>query len=324
MSKSDAVERAMDRLGELRQAPAGDPVLYELRQFLRHRSNLVVAKAAAVSGHLNLRVLVPDLLVVFNKLIADASRLDRRCAALTEIVAALYKLECDEPAPYLRGIHHVQLEASFGPPVDAAATLRGLSAQGLLRTNHPGALHDVMPLLVDREASARIGAIRALSMNGGEAGVLLLKLKALQGDSEPEVVGECFAAMLAAAPDKSVDFVGRYVDSEDSSTVELAILALGESRQPSAFVFLRQKWDRTVSRPTRKLLLLAMASSRLEEAIAFLTSIVRDCATETAVDAIQALSMYRSSDRVSACVGDAVLRRDEQAVSQAFKLSFPG
>ena len=92
MSKSDAVERAMDRLGELPQAPAGDSVLYELRQFLRNRSNLVVAKAAAVSGHLNLRVLVPDLLVVFNKLIADASRLDRRCAALTEIVAALSSL----------------------------------------------------------------------------------------------------------------------------------------------------------------------------------------------------------------------------------------
>ena len=137
----------------------------------------------------------------------NAPKLDRRCAAVTEIVSALYELDYTEPAPFLKGIKHVQLEASFGPPVDEAAKLRAVSAQGLLRTRHQDALSEVLPLLTDCEPAARAGTVRALAANGGEAGVLLLRLKVLSGDAEAAVLGECFAGLLAAAPEKSVGFV---------------------------------------------------------------------------------------------------------------------
>jgi hypothetical protein len=127
----------------------------------------------------------------FNKLMADAPQLDKRCAATTEIVSALYELNYEEPAPYFTGLKHVQMEASFGPPVDEAAKLRAVSAQGLVRTRHPDALTEVMQLLVDREPAARIGAVRALAVNGGEAGLLLLRLKVLTGDAESAVLGVC-------------------------------------------------------------------------------------------------------------------------------------
>src|SRR5271169_2925759 len=129
---------------------------------------------------------------------ADAQRLDKGCAAITEIVGTLYELDCDEPGPYLAGLKHLQMEASFGPPVDEAAKLRALSAQGLLGAHYPDAPAEVVPLLVDREPLSRIAAIRAPAVNGGEAGVLLLRVIVLTGNAETEVMGECCARLLTA------------------------------------------------------------------------------------------------------------------------------
>jgi hypothetical protein len=322
MGKNDPIERDLTRMAELRHAGSGPPP-DEIRKFLRHRSNLVVAKAARLCGELSLRPLVLDLLATFDRLMADAPKLDKRCEAVTEIIAALYELDCADSGPFLRGLHHFQLEGSFGPPVDTAARLRGISAQGLLRTRHPHALHEVMPLLLDKEAAARIGAVRALALNGGETGTLLLKMKVLSGDSDPEVLGECFAGLLSAWPEKAVGFVANYVEAGDAAIAEAAILALGESKQPSAFAALKEKWERTVRRETRSVLLLAMASSRLEEAIEFLISTVSEAPARIAVEALQALAIYRSSARVRDAVQTAVSRRNEKPVSDAFKEQFP-
>ena len=90
----------------------------------------------------------------------------------------------------------------------AAAKLRGVCAQGLLRTRYPNALDEVVPLLLDREPETRLGAVKTLATNGGEAGGLLLKMKVYTGDQQPEVLGECFAGLLAAASERSVTFVG--------------------------------------------------------------------------------------------------------------------
>ena len=38
-------------------------------------------------------------------------------------------------------------------------------------------------------------------------------------------------------------FVARFLEHEDEAIVEAAALALGESRIPAAFEFLRQAWD---------------------------------------------------------------------------------
>jgi hypothetical protein len=322
MSKTDPIERALDRLGELRHAEVPSAVAAEIRGFLHNRSNLVVAKSAKVARELRLAEMIPDLLRTFNKFMANPKRLDKRCAAITEIIGALYELDYDEPAPYLAGLKHVQMEASFGPPVDEAAKLRGLSAQGLLRTHYSDALMEVVPLLVDREPPSRIGAIRALAVNGGEAGVLLLRLKVLTGDAEPEALGECFAGLLTASPDKSIPFVARYIDSEESATGEVATLALGESRLPAAFEILKEKWARTIGTSERKVLLVSMVASRLEEAIAFLLAVVETENVATAADTIEALAIYRLNERVSNAVQGAVSRRGEKRLLKRFTRDF--
>lgn len=322
MAKSDPIERSLDRLGEVQHAGGSETSMVEVRQFLHNRSNLVVAKAAKVVRQLQITELVPDLVAAFNKLMTDAPRFDKRCAATTEIVNALYELNCEEPGPYLTGLKHVQMEASFGPPVDEAAKLRGVSAQGLVRTRHPDALAEVTPLLVDREPAARIGAVRALAANGGEAGILLLRLKALMGDVEPTVLGECFAGLLEASPAKSVPFVAKHIDSEDGDVAQAAMLALGESRLPAAFELLREKWSRTAGISEKKILLASMAASKLDDAIAFLVSLVDTESLPTALAVVEALSIYSRNERVRESVSDAVRARRNETLTDRFNRDF--
>ena len=322
MAKNDPIERALDRLGQLRHAEPTEAVTEELRGLLRNRSNLVIAKAATIVRELRIIALMPEMVSAFKKFIADGSRLDKRCAALTEITSALYELDYDEPEPYLDGIKHVQLEGSYGPPVDEGAKLRAVSAQGLLRTRHLDALSEVVQLLVDREPAARIGAVRALAVNGGEAGVLLLRLKVLTEDTEPAVLAECFAGLLAASPEKSVAFVAKYIDASDESRAEAAMLALGESRLPAAYEVLREKWDRTVLMPEKKVLLVAMAASKLDEAIAFLVSLVESASMPIAAAAVKDLAIYRHNERVSKSVRAAVVTRKERALVVQFEQDF--
>ena len=322
MSNRDPIERALDRMAELRHADASASVVEEVRGFLRNRSNLVVAKAAKLTRESRMMALIPDLAATFKKLMKDAPRLDKRCAAVTEIVGALYELDYEDPEAFLAGLHHVQMEASYGPPVDAGADMRALSAQGLLRTRYADALEEVVPLLVDREPAARIGAVRALAMNGGTSGILLLRLKTLIGDSEAEVMGECFAGLLAASPSKSVGLVAGYIDAKDDATAEAAMLALGESRLPAAYEILMEKWSRTVGKSGRKVLLVSIAATRLDEAMAFLISLVKGEGVQTALDALESLAIYRNNEVVSEAISAAVATRRENALTEQFQRDF--
>jgi hypothetical protein len=159
-------------------------------------------------------------------------------------------------------------------------------------------------------------------VNGGEAGVLLLRLKVLTGDTEPAVMAECFSALLVAAADKSVKFVANYIDSDDEATAEAAMLALGESRLPAAYSVLKEKWNRTVLMPVKRALLAAMAALKLEEAIAFLISLVESANAETAAAAVEALCIYRHNERVSESVHTAALTRKEKAIVEEYRDSF--
>ncbi len=323
MSKSDPIETALNRMGELRTA-APEIAAQELRTYMGNRSNLVVAKAAKIAGELRLPVLIPDLAAAFDRFMKNPQQTDKRCAAITEIVGALYEMDYREPEIYLKGLRHIQKEASFGPPVDTAAALRGMSAQGLVRTSYANALTDVVQLLVDPEAPARLGAIRALAANGGDAGVLLLRLKVLTGDAEPEVLGECFAGLLGAAPEQSLSFVAGYVDDDDEAIAGMSIWALGESRLRPAFEVLKEKWERTVDRSSRQVLLAALAAMRLEESIEFLRSLLETANSRTACDVVVALAIYKGNESLRQSIAAIVHGRGDKLVLETFEREFQG
>lgn len=320
MSRSDAIEQALGKLAALRSAPGDPALLSELRGFLRNRSNLVVAKAAKIVGERRLADLMPELVTAFRRLMADPLRLDKRCAALTEIVNALYELDYSEADVYLNGIRHVQMEGSFGPPVDTAAQLRGFSAQGLVRTRYADALAAAITLLVDPEPPARIGAVRALAANGGEAGALALRLKVLTGDPVPDVLAECFLGLLSAPSEGSVTFVAGYVDDDEPAIAEAAILALGASRSTKAMGVLKDQWHRTVRRSIKKVLLFALASSRNQEALEFLLSLLET--DPAAAEVLAALAAERPTQSIRDAIRSALTRRADQSLLAAFRSTF--
>ena len=335
MPKPDPIEQALEKLSSLKSAPPGPELENEVRAFLRNRSNLVAAKAAKIAGERRLTALVPELGAAFHKRMADPHRLDKRCAAVTEIVVALYEMDYCEPEVYRKGIRHVQMEPSWGGQIDTAAHLRGLCAQGLVRTRFPDALAEAVNLLVDPEPPARIGAVRALASNGGDAGALALRLKVLTGDREPEVLAECFAGLLAApsagtgpggpdlAKEGSVAFVASYIDSEDEAIAEAAILALGASRSPKAFAALKAKWDelerkRTPRAPLKKILLLAFAISRNEDALTLLLDLLETAPQPIATEVLATLAAQNPAARVRSTVEAALTRRADQSLLATF------
>jgi HEAT repeat protein len=216
---------------------------------------------------------------------------DKRCAAKIEILKALCKLEYSSPAIFRRGLQHVQMEPTWGGSVDTAAEVRALGAMGLAQTDYAEALEEIVPLLLDPQRDARIGAARALAVSGLPGAALLLRLKALSGD-EPDVLGECLAALLRTEPAKSLEFVAKFLDHREEAVAEAAALALGDSRLENAFEVLRDAFQHTRAQPLRRTLLLAIALLRRENAIDYLLDLVRDGEGQNSADAVAALAMY--------------------------------
>jgi HEAT repeat protein len=286
------LEDQIARLAELRGQPPSPETLREVAGFLNARSNLLAAKAARIAGEWQATELIPELLSAFDRFLVKPETTDKGCGAKTEVIKTLCKLEHSSPSVFLRGMRHVQMEPVWGLPVDTAAELRGLSAIGLAQTVYPEALEEILPLLLDSERGARIGAVRAIAACGLPGDALLLRLKALSGDKETEVMGECFAGLLRVEPAKSLAFVAAFLDGEQEAVAEAAALALGDARLESAFEVLRNAFQQPHSRALRRTLLLAIALLRREPAIDFLLELVRSGEGQTYADAVAALAVY--------------------------------
>jgi hypothetical protein len=151
----------------------------------------------------------------------------------------------------------------------------------------------------------------------------VLRTKALLGDAEAEVIGECFRTLLALAPDAAPDFVARWLtftpksgpltDPDSRLTgdgvelAELAALALGESRLDAAVALLRKAWESEPLRgPRQRVLLRAAALARTEPAFDWLLALAETAAPATAQSVIEELSIYRHhtqlADRLRACL----------------------
>jgi HEAT repeat protein len=162
-----------------------------------------------------------------------------------------------------------------------------------------------------------------LALAAGQPGILALRLKVLIGDSEPEVMGECFAALLTAEPEQSLQFVARYLDDRDPAVAEVAILALGESRQVKAFEILRDKLERTAGGPLRQTLLMSIASQRLEPAIDYLLALLESGTVQAASEAIVALAaIHRTDERIRKAVEAAAVKRGDESLTKVFRNEF--
>jgi hypothetical protein len=288
VSKLDPIKRQLDQLAALRASAAAS----DLQPFLHDKCNLVVAKAASIAGERRIEELAPGLAAAFERLLNAPARLDPRCAASTAIVKALFDMEYPEPQVYLAGIRHVQLEPSFGKPVDAAVELRAASALGLALTRHDGVLFELVRLLADPECKARFAAARALACTGRLDVIPLLQYKASIGDDEPEVTGECLAGLLTLAPQRYVPFAESFFDHPDPAVAEAALLACGMSRHELVFQTLARRWP-SLPAPLREPALSAFAMMRSGAARDFLNRLLDD--PNLAPQVKRLLSLYHPS-----------------------------
>jgi hypothetical protein len=322
VAKARPTEDALKSILSIREAPEKYDLKRDLAPFLHHKSNHVVAAAAATAERLEAAGLAQDLVDAFVDLMQNPSKRDPGCKALLAIAKALAAMDQSAARVYFLGIRHVQMEGSFGPPVDAAAELRGVCAQGLARMLHPDALQECVTLLADREPAARAGAVRAIADSGASEGVLLLRLKALTGDKSAEVMAECFAAMLRLASAPALEFVAKFLYESPDDVAEAAAFALGESHSPAAFGQLRTAWEATAEPERKRTLLLAIAMSRLDEAVEFLLARVNQDSERAAADALAALGMYARDETVRARIEAAVAGRASAALRAVFDREF--
>ena len=322
MAHARKTEDCLEALSRLREDPTAPAVRAEIGQYLAHKSNAVVAKAAKMAGDFELQDLRPHLIEAFHRFMKDPAATDRGCAAKTAVVRALEAMAAPEEAIYLAGIRHIQMEGSYGPPIDTAAALRSASAMALVHMHHPDAVLHIVTLLVDREADARIGAVRALAWSERPEVVPLLRLKVLAGDKSIDVIAECFTALLAVSPARSLDFVAGYLDSSAAAVAETAALALGQSRDTAALDILKNRCATGAGESLRRALFAGLALAREDGAFEFLFSLVETAPEKIAAQALSALAIYRHDDRIRGRVALLVAGRQGNVLPQVLAAEF--
>lgn len=322
MSKA-AFDRKIRDLESLRTAPA-EVASVELRRALKDRSNYLVSRAAAVVRDLRLQALIPDLLAAFERFMRDPAKSDPQCWAKTAIAEALQHLEYDDPEVFLRGTAHVQREPVWGGSVDTAAALRGTCALALTgaRLNVFDVLCRLTDLLEDKEKPVRINAARALGHLGAREGALLLRLKALAGDPEPEVTGECLATLFVLDARGGLEVAHRLLKSENADVRMEAAGVLAGSHEPEALSILMDFWQGQADADVRRTLAAMLAGSPLPAAAEFLLSVVESASSPLAAHAVAALGRSRFRAQFTDRAGVIVADKHDPQLNAAFEAAF--
>jgi hypothetical protein len=272
----------------------------------------VAAKAARIAEESLLYELVPALEESYTRFLDQPVKHDPSCYAKKALARALVALDCSDVEFLLGGIRYRQREPAYGGTTDTAADVRSTCAMGLVASGYSRALVELTALLNDPEAAARIGAVRAIACGNPREAELLLRTKALAGDVEPQVIGECLTGLLAVEPDESIAFAAGFLAHADEAVCELAALALGESRLEGALAPLRDAWSEpVVGEELRRALLRAAAAHRSEAALDWLLSLVAEARVPVAVEVIDALALYRHNARLMQRLAAAVSERGE-------------
>ncbi len=312
----EAFEKKLEGLEALRSAPDAA----RLRKALSDRNNYYVSKAAAILAEQSRKDLIPDLLAAFDRFLADAVKSDPKCWAKIAIAKALRDLEHDDPAVFFKGIGHVQWEPVWGGREDSAAALRGICGLALTGCRLPDfeLLTRLVDLLADAAKPARIDGVRAVAQSGCPEGALLLRLKALAGDEDAEVTGECFAALLSLAGSDAVAFVARFLRALDEDVKMEAVAALALAKEPEAVEVLRDFWRERLTPEMRRSLLLSLAGSPVADAAEFLLSVVAGESGDLAAAAISALASSRFREEAKERIATVIAGRGGTEAERAF------
>jgi hypothetical protein len=279
---------------------------------LTDKSCRIVGKAASICAEHLLREHVPELKAAYERFLTDPVKRDPHCTAKQAIARALVALDCSDVEFFRAGLRYRQAEPVWGGSVDTAVDVRSACAMGLVASGHWRALPEVVELLTDTEVRVREGAVRAISCGNPQAAEVLLRFKALTGDAEATVIGECFSGLMAIAADESVAFVAGYLLNADDAIRDLAALALGESRHAEAITHLKAAWELVPHQPEFRIVLIrAAAVHRSEAAFNWLLVIIEQEKRKFADAAVEALSVYERNAKLATRVQEALSKRKD-------------
>ncbi len=291
-----------------------------LSKMLGHRNNFLVAKAAKLIADGELFELLPEVLRSFDRFFADAIKSDPQCWAKNELARTLIKLEHSYKDEYLRGMRHHQLEPVWGGASDTAGTLRGICAHALINCQgitEADMLTALLEPLVDTDKTVRIEAARAIGEVGGMGGALILRLRALLGKDEPEVLGAVYGSLLAIEGAYAIPLVVDILREGDDVSAEAAF-ALADTRTEKALVALIDRLRAGADSWFRSVLLGAIALTRLPGAMDFLIALIEQDTGEAAV-VVEALGRIAPKAEVCARVKQAVEATGNERLAAAFR-----
>jgi HEAT repeat protein len=276
MGGKRAFEAQISALDALRGAGEGersDP----LRKALTNKNNFVAAKAADLIREFNLQDLTPDLLKAFDRFFENPEKSDPQCWAKNAISRALAAFELQDPEVYLRGMHHIQLEPVWGGRSDTAGTLRATCALALVQCRsltNDDLLRHLLELFADSDKTVRAEVARAIEQVGSPAAASLLRLRAVLGKDEAEVLGACYAGALRLEGVSAIPWVSRFLASHDDAAGEAA-LAIAGTHSAEGFDALKKSLETAHDPWFRSVLLSGIALTRQDAALEFLLNQVK-------------------------------------------------
>jgi HEAT repeat protein len=297
-------EEQLAALDSLRQQPP-EACVEALRKALEHRNNFVVAKAADLIREFYANEsqeprLTPELLAAFDRFFDNPVKTDPQCWAKNSLSRTLAAFEHQDAAVFLRGMRHIQLEPVWGGQSDTAGTLRAISALALVQCRsltEPDLLAHLVELFADKDKSVRAEIARAIEQVGSPSSALLLRLRAVVGADEPEVLGACYSGILRIEGPSAIPWVSRFLAPGGDPAAEAA-LAIAGTHSMQAFNALRERFATEADPWFLSVLLSAISLTRLEAATEFLLDLVRTESLQ-AEAAIEAILRAMPSDEVT-------------------------
>ena len=331
-------EDQLAALDALRQQPP-EAAIDPLRKALTNRNNFVVAKAADLVRQFQLTQLTPELLNAFDRFMLrsgkeDPVKSDPQCWAKNAISRTLAAFEHQDAAVFLRGMHHIQLEPSYGGASDSAGTLRATCALALVQCRsllEADLLTHLIELLGDKDKAVRAEVVRAIEQVGSPSAALLLRLRAILDsnlksrkpgqppEEEPEVLGACYSGILRIEGPKAIPWIARFLADADDPAAEAA-LAIAGTHSAQGFEVLRDRFAEESDPWFCSVLLSAIALTRQDAAVEFLLDQVRTESLQ-AEAAIEAILRAAPSEEIKSRLEPLV--SGNPRLSRAFQKLFP-
>jgi hypothetical protein len=282
-------EEQIAALDALRQQPE-ESRIGPLRKAFDGKNNFVVAKAADLVREFGLTSFAPELLRAFDRFFEDPVKSDPQCWAKNAISRSLAAFEYQDADIFLRGMRHIQMEPVWGGRSDTAGTLRATCALALVQCrslSEGDLLIHLVDLLGDKDKAVRVEVVRAIEQVGSASSSLLLRMRAVLGGDEPEVLGACYSGVLRIEGVSAIPWVSRFLAPADQPAAEAA-LALAGTHSAAGFEALKQELEKAPDPWFRSVLVSAIALTRQDDAMEFLLELVRteSLDAEAAIEAV--------------------------------------